>query len=86
MADVQESSAANQAELMTVGELAKRLRVSVRQVHRLNTASLIPAPLRIGGCVRWRGNEISEWMSFGAPIRAEWEQRQAAQSVSDENR
>ena len=63
------------AQLLAVDDVAKALKVSVRQVHRMNRAELIPSPLRIGGCVRWRENEISEWMNCGAPCRAEWEKR-----------
>ena len=72
-------------KLLNARALAKRLSVSVRQVHRMNKAELIPASLRIGGCVRWREREISEWMKCGAPVRSEWERRQVAQTVGDEN-
>ncbi|MCH8968888.1 MAG: helix-turn-helix domain-containing protein [Planctomycetes bacterium] len=85
MANVQETSGvANPAELMAVGELARRLRVSVRQVHRMNKAGLIPRPLRIGGVVRWHPDEIDRWLKCGAPERSGWEQA-ATQTVGDEN-
>ena len=72
-------------KLLTVSALAGRLSVSVRQVHRMDKASLIPAPLKIGGCIRWREDEISAWLKRGAPARSEWEQQQATQTVGDEN-
>ncbi len=63
------------ADLMAVGELARRLGISVRQAHRMNKAGLIPAPLRIGACVRWHPAEIDRWLQCGAPCRAEWERQ-----------
>ena len=71
--------------LLNVRALAGCLSVSVRQAHRMNKAGLIPRPLRIGGCVRWRADELSPWLQCGAPSRSVWEQRQAAQAVVDEN-
>ena len=73
-------------QLLAVDDVARALKVSVRQVHRMNRAGLIPSPLRIGGCVRWREEEISEWLQCGAPSRSEWEQRQATQTASTESK
>ena len=72
-------------KLLNVSALAKRLSVSVRQAHRMNKAGLIPAPLRIGGVVRWHPDEISRWLKSGAPVRSVWEQGRATQTVGDEN-
>ena len=71
-------------KLLTVSALAGCLSVSVRQAHRMNKAGLIPAPLRIGGCVRWREDEIAAWLKRGAPARSEWEKQQATQTVGVE--
>lgn len=71
-------------KLLTVSALAGCLAVSVRQAHRMNKAALIPAPLRIGGCVRWREDEIVAWLQSGAPVRSEWERR-AIQAVAGKN-
>lgn len=62
-------------KLMRAKALVRCLSVSVRQTHRLNRAGLLPTPLRIGGVVRWREDEISRWLQCGAPPRSEWEQR-----------
>jgi len=67
-------------KLLTVSALAGCLAVSVRQAHRMNKAGLIPAPLRIGGCTRWREDEISEWLKCGAPLRSEWESLKQAKT------
>ena len=71
-------------KLLTVAALAECLSLSIRQAHRMNRAALIPAPLRIGGCVRWREDEISAWLKRGAPARSEWEKQRATQRVGNE--
>jgi excisionase family DNA binding protein len=85
MANDQEDGVENQTELIAVGELAKRLRVSVRQVHRMNKAGLIPAPLRIGGCTRWRAAEVAAWLRAGSPPRREWEKRDTERAPTVED-
>jgi len=58
--------------LLTAKTLGQVLSLSKRQVHRLNLLGKIPAPLRIGGAVRWSAEEISAWLAAGAPDRAKW--------------
>ena len=55
------------SELMRVGEVAEKLRVSIRTVWRLNSSGRIPKPLRLGNNVRWRSNDIADWISDGCP-------------------
>jgi prophage regulatory protein len=59
--------------LLTARALAGLLSVSRRQVFRLNSAGKLPAPIRIGGVVRWSAQQISDWLSAGAPDRKTWE-------------
>ncbi len=59
--------------LLTAKTLGQMLSLSKRQVHRLNLLGKIPAPLRIGGAVRWSAEEISAWLAAGAPNRKLWE-------------
>jgi len=33
----------------------------------------LPRPLKIGGAVRWRLDEIRAWLAAGCPNRQEWE-------------
>lgn len=65
-------------ELKTTLENAKtlgqRLNLSKRQIFRLNACSKIPAPIRIGGSVRWNSEEISQWILSGCPDRHLWEE------------
>lgn len=72
-------------KLLTQGDLARRLRISIRQIRRLDKSGSLPRPLKIGTLKRWDPDEIDRWVKGGAPERAEWEQRQATQTVGDEN-
>ncbi|MCH8853923.1 MAG: hypothetical protein IID41_14920 [Planctomycetes bacterium] len=65
-------------KLLNVAALAALLSVSVRQAHRMSRNALIPAPLKIGACVRWHPDEISAWMKAGAPVRSVWEKQRDA--------
>lgn len=40
-------------QLLSAKELAKMLSLSKRQIHRLNSCHRLPAPIRIGGSIRW---------------------------------
>ncbi len=63
------------AELLTAGDLAKRLRISIRQVRKLHSEALVPAPIRLGRSARWRAGEIGEWIQANCPDRKAWEKR-----------
>jgi prophage regulatory protein len=55
--------------------LARLLCAGLRTVRCWDTAGKLPAPLRIGGRVVWRVDEIRDWLAAGAPNRDEWEVR-----------
>lgn len=63
-------------ELLTAGDLARRLRISIRQIRKLHSDALMPAPLRLGRSARWRKMEIGEWLAAGCPDRKAWETMQ----------
>jgi prophage regulatory protein len=48
---------------------------SGRTTRRKDSAGLIPRPVRCGGAVRWRAEEIRRWVAAGCPDRAAWERR-----------
>lgn len=61
------------AELLTAAQLADLLQVSLRHVRRLDSAGLIPAPVRIGRkAVRWNVSELEAWVKAGTPDRKAW--------------
>ncbi len=60
--------------LLTAKALGQMLSLSKRQIFRLNSSGRIPAPIRIGGSIRWDlERDIKPWLAAGAPTRAEWE-------------
>lgn len=60
-------------KLLTAQALGQMLSLSKRQIFRLNSCGKIPAPIRIGGSVRWSEITIGEWLTAGAPDRRTWE-------------
>ena len=52
-------------ELLTIRELAKVLKLSPRSIWRLVKNQELPAPVRIGGSIRWRADAITRWIDAG---------------------
>jgi excisionase family DNA binding protein len=53
--------------LITVDEVAAMLSLSPRTVWRRSSTGELPAPVRIGGSVRWRRSDIVQWVNAGCP-------------------
>ena len=53
--------------LLTVHDLAAMLQISTRSVWRKRSAGAVPAPIPLGGLVRWRRSEIVTWIAAGCP-------------------
>jgi prophage regulatory protein len=68
-------------QLMTVEDLAKLLRVSVRTVWRLRRNASVPRPVKIGGGVRWRISDVRAWIEQGC--KPETSERGKAAVVND---
>ena len=58
--------------------MAGLLGQSLRTIRTWDAAGKLPQPLRIGGRVVWRLEEIRAWIDAGAPLRAEWNARKAS--------
>jgi excisionase family DNA binding protein len=58
--------------LTTIRELAGLLKVSERQVRRLDSAGKLPASIRVGSAKRWRSDELDAWIGAGCPDRDAW--------------
>lgn len=55
-------------ELISVRAVAALLGgCSTRHLYRLVDAGRMPPPLRLGGLVRWRRNDVLEWIAGGCP-------------------
>lgn len=65
------------AVLVNANELAKMLSVSVRHLWRMKAMGKLPKPVNIGGCVRWRLEEIGLFIEMGCPSVKEFEARKA---------
>lgn len=60
-------------EVLRAGELGQLLGTSKAIVYKLNGAELIPAPIHLGGMMKWRRAEVVDWLAAGAPERAYWQ-------------
>lgn len=63
------------AILLTAEESADLCRVDVGTWYRWYGARKCPAPIKLGGCTRWRRVELEAWAEAGCPDRATWEAR-----------
>ena len=59
--------------LLSAEALADMLSLSKRQIFRLNVSGKIPAPVRIGGSVRWRRSDIENWLGLDCCDRETFE-------------
>lgn len=60
-------------ELLNAQHVAKILGCSPRKVFWLNSCGCLPRPIPIGSLVRWRKQEIENWLLAGAPPLNKWE-------------
>lgn len=57
-------------QLLTVHDLAKRLKVSIRTIWRMRTDGRLPPPLQWGTIIRWPQPTIDAWLQSSAGQRA----------------
>ena len=65
-------------QMLTVRDVAARLRISTRQVRKLLASGRIVAPERISRSVRWRADLVDLWIVLGCPSRERFEAACAA--------
>jgi predicted DNA-binding transcriptional regulator AlpA len=71
--------------LLSADQAAALCGVSPATWYRMGSAGRCPSPVRLSrGCVRWRAEELRDWIAAGCPSRREWEARRDA--VSGNNR
>ncbi len=56
-------------ELLTVHEVAQALKVSARQIWKLNSSGRLPAAVRLARSCRWRAADISRFIDVGCDMR-----------------
>lgn len=54
--------------LVKAAQIAELMQISPRSLWRLRSGGKIPEPLRIGGAVRWRLDDIKIWIAAGCPV------------------
>ncbi|MEM7518372.1 MAG: helix-turn-helix domain-containing protein [Planctomycetota bacterium] len=55
--------------LVTPQQVADLLQVSTRSLWRLRDAGKLPPPVKLGASVRWRRDEIEQWVKNGCPSK-----------------
>lgn len=49
--------------LMDLDEVARDLGIGVRTLQRLKQLGQVPAPIKVGGQVRWRRADVEAWIA-----------------------
>jgi len=49
-------------QLLNARQVAKILAVSTRTLWRLKSSGKLPEAVRVGGSVRWRSDELQQWI------------------------
>ena len=55
------------ATLLNVREVSEMLGISERTIYRLSDAAEMPQPVKLGASVRWRKQELENWVDDGCP-------------------
>lgn len=56
------------ATLVDVKTVAQMLGCSSRTVYRLSDSGRMPRPVRLGSLVRWRADEVRDWIDSGCKL------------------
>jgi excisionase family DNA binding protein len=66
-----EETGDGEAVLLSANRVAKMLQVSTRTLWRLHAAGKVVGPVKIGRSVRWRKDELMQWIAAGCPARSQ---------------
>lgn len=64
---------ADAALLVDAVSAASLCGISRSQWFKLTSAGKTPAPVRLGGSVRWNRRELEQWTAAGCPPRERWD-------------
>jgi excisionase family DNA binding protein len=53
--------------MLTISELAARLRLTTKTVRNHIRQGLLPPPIKIGARYRWPQAQIDDWLAAGCP-------------------
>jgi predicted DNA-binding transcriptional regulator AlpA len=71
-------------QLLTAKQLGLLLALSKRQIFRLHSCGKLPRSLRIGGSIRWKSSDISDWQDMNCPDRRAFEAQMKKDSTNDQ--
>ena len=54
-------------ELLTVPDVAELCNISTETVRRLSDSGSMPKPVRLGRLIRYRKQELTDWIKDGCP-------------------
>ena len=57
-----------QPSLLSAESVARMLQVSVRTLWRLRSSGKLPKPVKVGGSIRWRADDVHQWIEAGCPM------------------
>jgi len=60
-------------ELLTVPQVARLLNCGESVIRERDKKGLLPLPIRIGGTIQWRRQELLQWLEADCPARQKWE-------------
>lgn len=64
---------ADDAWLLTAEQSWTLCGLSKSAWYKYRSAGKIPAPVRIGGALRWRRAELEAWVGAGCPVKDAWD-------------
>lgn len=82
MNEQQHSSGIVERTLVRGREAAAMLGVSRAHFYRMHKAGRVPLPVKLGGAVRWRIEELRAWIAAGMPNRQRWEAMHASAAAA----
>ena len=59
--------------LIGTNEAASLCGLSRAAWYKARASGKIPRPVKIGGAVRWRRQELEDWIAAGCPARSVWD-------------
>ena len=72
---------ATEVILISAEEAATLLGIGRRTFYRLHSSGRVPLPVRLGGTVRWRLEELRRWTQAGCPPRRKWAEENSQNGV-----
>ena len=66
-----ESESDREPVLLSANNVAQMLQVSTRTLWRLLAAGKLINPVKLGRSVRWRKDELMQWIAAGCPPRSQ---------------